>query len=225
MDSIKDDLEIRVKEIDEYLDLLEFIDNSGGFLLDDEANDFLPSVLLKNTMTGAVKLLLYSLIESIMRESISAIHDQINDDEVSYDDLRSEIKKEIIRRAKNNSVGLERLIVDISPSISASIAAATFRSKNLFSGNIDRGEIKKMSEIYGFSTNSTYSETKHGSQLEPIKNHRNDLAHGNVSFSEVGRNYSVPEIRELAKTVIAYLETMIDNIESYIDDQGYLKIA
>ncbi|RAY17718.1 MAE_28990/MAE_18760 family HEPN-like nuclease, partial [Enterobacter kobei] len=76
--------------------------------------------------------------------------------------------------------------------------------------------------IYGFSTSSDYIHTKHGEKLSTIKQHRNDLAHGNVSFSEIGKNVSYQDLENVSLEVIAYLDAIATNIEDYIHSDGYL---
>nr|ELR5046350.1 hypothetical protein [Providencia rettgeri] len=102
------------------------------------------------------------------------------------------------------------------------ISQGTFNRKKLFSGNIDSKEINEKSKIYGFSTSTEYEHTKHGKQLSTVKQHRNDLAHGNFSFSEIGKNVSYQELENTSLEVIAYLDAIAKNIENYIQNDGYL---
>ncbi|HDZ1292137.1 TPA: hypothetical protein RRW10_002409, partial [Klebsiella pneumoniae] len=78
------------------------------------------------------------------------------------------------------------------------------------------------SVIYGFSINSDYIHTKHGEKLATVKQHRNDLAHGNVSFAELGKNVSYQDLENVSLEVIAYLDSIANNIEHYINSNGYL---
>ena len=55
-----------------------------------------------------------------------------------------------------------------------------------------------------------------------IKNKRNDLAHGNKSFAEIGRDITVEELLTIKEEVIAYLEQILNNINQYITRQDYL---
>jgi MAE_28990/MAE_18760-like HEPN len=58
---------------------------------------------LTKTLKATGFLLLYNLIESTMRNAIQAIFDDIANQRVSYDDLRYEVKKVIIRNFKKKS--------------------------------------------------------------------------------------------------------------------------
>jgi hypothetical protein len=54
---------------------------------------------------------------------------------------------------------------------------------------------------------------------------RNDLAHGNKSFSEVGKDISIEDIRKVKEEVIAYIGQILNNIETYLDAREYLDVS
>ncbi|MEH8989664.1 MAE_28990/MAE_18760 family HEPN-like nuclease [Klebsiella pneumoniae] len=224
MDSFREDFDIRSGEILAYLDLLKFIENAGAELLssDDHDNKFTVTAESRKTLKGTVYILLYNLIESTMREAICFIHETIYDKNIQFDNLKKNLKSEILKRLKNESVSVENFVNGLTKGISCGISYGTFNKKKLFSGNIDREEIKEKSIIYGFSTSSDYIHTKHGEKLSTVKQHRNDLAHGNVSFSEIGKNVSYQDLENVSLEVIAYLDAIATNIEQYIHSDGYL---
>lgn len=79
-----------------------------------------------------------------------------------------------------------------------------------------------ISQDYGFSAKNISKGAKGGKDLLTIKTNRNDLAHGTKSFSEIGRNYTVTELQEMKEAAFAYLDSILKNIESYIQKQEYL---
>lgn len=224
MDSFREDFDIRSGEILAYLDLLKFIENAGAELLssDDYDNKFTVTAESRKTLKGTVYILLYNLIESTMREAICFIHETIYDRNIQFDNLKKNLKSEILKRLKNESVSIENFVSGLTKGISCGISYGTFNKKKLFSGNIDREEIKDKALVYGFSTSSDYTHTKHGEKLSTVKQHRNDLAHGNVSFSEIGKNVSYQDLENVSLEVIAYLDAIATNIEHYIHSDGYL---
>lgn len=224
MDSFREDFDIRSGEILAYLDLLRFIENAGSELLSSEnlQNKFTISSESRKTLKGAVFILLYNLIESTMRESICFIHDTIYDRDTEFENLKKNLKVEILKRVKGDSVNIIELVDGLTKGLSYDISIGTFNKKKLFSGNIDRDVINEKSKVYGFSTSSDYSQTKHGERLSTIKQHRNDLAHGNVSFSEIGKNVTYQDLESISLEVIAYLDAIANNIEHYVHSNGYL---
>jgi hypothetical protein len=219
MEDLLDDLGKREKEIYEYFKLLKFVD--GGVLSNQEGDSFEVNPLLVKTLKGAVFLLLYNLIESTMREAISAIHDSISSSSHGYDDIRIELQKELWRRARLNSIDLDDIVSNTSGGVSLGFHSATFSSKNLFSGNITRAEIKKMATIYGFKERTDARKTAKGERLEEVKNNRNDLAHGNKTFSQVGAVNTISELETLASTTIHYIYEIVDNIMEYVENKQY----
>lgn len=225
MDSFREDFEVRSGEILAYLDLLRFIENAGAEILssDDPQKKYAVTAQSRKTLKGTVYILLYNLIESTMREAICHIHDKIYERSVDFDLLKKNLKAEILKRLRNDSVSVDNLLSNLtSKGISCGISLGTFNKKKLFSGNIDRDEIKSKSQIYGFSIQSDYKHTKHGENLETVKQHRNDLAHGNVSFADLGKNVSYQDLENVSLEVIAYLDSISNHIESYINSDGYL---
>ena len=221
MDFIKEDLQTRADEIVEFLDLIKFVEKTEK-ITDESGSDHSINISLKNTLKGKVFLLLYNLIESTMRESIRYIHEILNGQEITFNQLRDEFRKEILKRAKSEKIGLEELTNSTTVDISKQLLVATFRENAIFSGNIDHKEICEQAKIYGFSTQTEYEQTKHGRNLLIIKNKRNDLAHGNSSFSEIGENYTHTELEDFTKEVVNYLESITTHIANYLSQRDYL---
>jgi hypothetical protein len=221
MDLIKEDLNIRAKEINDYLDLLNFIEDTKSLTNDTEKIHKI-DVTLKSTLKGMVFLLLYNLTEATMRESIAHIHDHMDQKSIEFNQLKETIRKEILKRARSEKIGIDHLLKNTAPSISKQLAISTFNKKNLFSGNIDHEEVTGQAKIYGFNTDTEYDETKHGENLKTIKEKRNDLAHGNDSFAEIGKNYTTSDLNDFAKEVIAYLDKITSHIADYVAAQSYL---
>jgi hypothetical protein len=219
MDDLLEDLSKREKEIEEYFKLIRFI--NGEVISNESEEQFEVTPLLIKTLKGAVFLLIYNLIESTMREAISAIHDSISSSSHGYDDIRVSLQKELWKRARSNNITLDDIVSETTSGVSLGFHNATFRPKNLFSGNITREEIKKIARIYGFSERTDARKTAKGERLEEVKNNRNDLAHGNKTFSQVGASNTISELEELYDTVIHYIYEIVDNIMEYVDNKQY----
>ena len=50
------------------------------------------------------------------------------------------------------------------------------------------------------------------------------LTHGFKSFEKVGRDATSDELLEIQKRVICYLRGILENIESYLSNEKYLKV-
>ncbi len=175
---------------------------------------------LEKTLKATGFLLLYNLVESSMSNAIEAIFDELEQNETSFDDVRDELKKLILKNFKNNN-SVENLLSEIN-TISQDIISASFNRDKLFSGNIDAKKIKDTAILYGFSVETNARKTKNGKDLLRIKTNRNDLAHGFKSFEEVGKDATVDDLLRIQRRVICYLREILTNIESYISNKEYL---
>ena len=208
----------RLMEVETYLKFVHELD-AGHVRLSFQSN----SVLNQNdtgswikTLKASCFLIIYNLVESTMKNGIEAIFDDLKIHGVSYDACRDEVRRIIILNFK--ALSPDRALSDLSQ-IAQDVVIKTFDKARLFSGNIDSRKIKATARSYGFREPSGK-----GHQLLSIKNNRNDLAHGDKSFDEIGRNYSMDEILIINNDTKAYLESALDSIDQYIDNKHYLLV-
>lgn len=177
-------------------------------------------ILKSNTI-----LMLYNVVEAVVSSSIQDIREFIySDNSTHFDHLRDEIKIQIIKDLKSNIS--PKSLIDLSNTISKDIIKFSFSKDKISNGNISRKTIKELSELYGFiATGSNYTKTKDGIYLNEIKLKRNDLAHGTFSFSEIGKNYTLEDIKIMFRCTIKFLEFIINNIETYLQNKEYKKQA
>jgi len=176
---------------------------------------------LAKTLKATGFLLLYNLIESTMRNAIETIFDELITKNISFDDVRDELKKIIIKNFKDNQ-STDRLLMNIQ-TISVDIISASFDKQKLFSGNLDAKKIKETANMYGFSSQTTPKKTQNGIDLLTVKTNRNDLAHGFKSFEEVGKDATADDLLKIQKRVVFYLREILQNIETYLSNEDYLK--
>lgn len=178
---------------------------------------------LLKTLKATGFLLLYNLIEATMTNAIEAIFDELQKNNISFDDLRDELKKIIIDNIKDkDNKSTDNLLASIQD-ISVDIISASFNKNRLFSGNVDAKKIKDIASKYGFSSTTDKRKTRDGIDLLKVKTNRNDLAHGFKSFQDVGKLYFEDDLLEIEKRVTSYLREILRNIESYLSNQEYLK--
>ena len=68
------------------------------------------------------------------------------------------------------------------------------------------------------------SQCRGGIILTDVKNERNNLAHGTVSFVECGRNYSIDDLTRIKDETEHFLENILVGIKDYYDNRLYLKV-
>jgi hypothetical protein len=207
MIDVKNTFTQRKKEIDEYF---IFLNSYRPVNADDNLFKILKSNLL---------IMLYNLIESSISNAIEEIHNNIYSNSVSFNSLKGRIKSLIINNTKR--VNPDKFVLKIND-IATDIVKHTFKKDELFSGNVDSKKIRKLSEQYGFNSDTDYDKTKHGYHLVSIKDKRNDLAHGVFSFTEVGKEYTIQDLEEMKDKTLNYISEILDNIECFLLKKEYL---
>lgn len=212
------EFEERKKEIRRYLKFIARLDSKKIQLSEsgssERAYEHSEEQELLKTLKANLFLLLYNLIEATTKNSIEAIFDRLSRESVSFDVCRSELKQVVLKNLKGHSV--DKIHVSLG-SIANDIITKTFRKDNLFSGNVDERKIRETAENYGFA-----HPRANGNELLTVKSMRNDLAHGDKTFSAVGADYDVPRLRKIALQVFKYLGEFIKNIELYLKSKLYL---
>jgi hypothetical protein len=170
---------------------------------------------LLKTLKASCYLLLYNLVESTMRNVVEAIFDEFRAENVRFDDCREEIKRLVLVnfRARNPDKLLAKLT-----DIACHVVTETFEAKEMFAGNIDAKEIRDTAERFGFIPPSKNT----GWMMRTVKDNRNDLAHGNKSFSEIGKDVTPDRLEEARKQTFVILFLTIRNVSAYLSRKRYL---
>lgn len=160
-------------------------------------------------------LLLYNLIESSARQGLLAIHDAITTEEIKFENSVNGIRKRILGDFKNNVSGK---FSDTINDLSIDIVKMAFDSKKkAFNGNVDARKLKEASKEYGFSI-----KIDDKGNLLKVKNQRQNLAHGELAFSEVGKDYTSGDIRDIYKISTNYMRCVLVEISDYIQKKGFV---
>ena len=216
--AVQNEFKARMAEVDRYFQFLHDFDQnlvtvSAGIHGQPPMTASEKSELFK-TLKANGFLLLYNLTEATLRNAIEAIFDEFKTQGVSFDDCRREVRHIVLKNLKQHNVG--ELLPKLS-TISVDLVVTTFRKDKLFFGNVDGRRIRKIADEYGFLRPS-----KRSAELLTVKTNRNDLAHGNKSFAEVGRDFDVNRLQAIKGEVEAFIDEAIVNIADYIATRAYL---
>ncbi|MEG4999741.1 MAE_28990/MAE_18760 family HEPN-like nuclease [Microcoleus sp. B4-D4] len=220
------DFNERSQEVSKYFMFLKSLEQ-GTTKLSMQGQGGIPKIKeidseLIKTLKASGFLLLYNLVEATMRNAIEAIFDELRGRGISYDQVKPELKKIVLKNLKKRNPDI---IFSSITAISLDIITAGFDKKDLFSGNIDGLKIRATATEYGFSHLTNYAKTGNGSDLLIIKTNRNDLAHGFKSFADVGKDKTANELLEIKNNTVRYLRQILQNIEQYLSNQDYLDSA
>ena len=219
MQSVKADFRERASEVRRYFHFV-FAAANGSAEINVTKED--PDTLgigerdeLLKTLKASCYLLLYNLVESTMRNVIETIFDEFRAENVRFDDCRDEIKRLVLVnfRARNPDKLLAKLT-----DIACHVVTETFEAKEMFAGNIDAKEIRETAEKFGFAPPPTNT----GWMMRSVKDNRNDLAHGNKSFSEIGKDVTPDRLEEARKQTFVILFLTLRNVSTYLSRKRYL---
>ena len=170
-------------------------------------------------------LIIYNLVESTMYEAVKGLYQHLERSGVDIDSLIDKLKMLIFRGIRNSTdKNLTEFRDNMDTDFRTSIFQICFHSdqvKKMFSGNLDAKKIRLFSEEHGIDLN-LIEESNNGRELLSIKNTRNDLAHGAVSFTSKG-NVSVEQLWKLCTEVGYYLRSVIISVDSFLKAQQYNK--
>lgn len=208
----------RKDEIQLYINFINLSENND--LIYDEVNkNGINKSELRRIFLANAYLLLYNLVESTIRNTIQEIYDHLNLKSVSFDVLKPNIKETILQGLKTKKPF--KIVEDIE-NIAADIISISFDPDKISNGNIDAKKIRDIARKYCFSDMTDYSKCKNGEKLLEIKNKRNNLSHGIVSFSECGREISISDLNLAFNEATSYLEGILENVKVYLNTEAYL---
>ena len=224
--------EQKVKEVDLYFRFLEctLYDNiklhfpSKKTWRYRKIDDDLKKILKANSF-----LIIYNLVESTVRNGINEIFDTIKFENSAYEGVSDDIRKLWLREKFNNlETGYARperfrkLAFELIQEVLDRLIVELSVEQMPISGNIDASQIRKLARRIGFSS-KTVKTARGGEKLEIVREMRNSLAHGALSFAECGRSFTGEELSAIKKEVVVYLRSILRNMARYAQDRKFVR--
>lgn len=217
----------RTRQIRRFLELAEFISEAKE-LEDQDGKRLKIDSELRNVVKAATYLVLYNHIEATMREIIISIHDEIDSTNTKFRELFIKIQKKVFQRLRSKQLKLDDIFqtLDGYPTptdLHLKLHNMALDPQALFAGNISHGKVVEIAKTYGiYIGKKTKTPTKRQIIMGTVKKHRNDLAHGNSTYGEVGANISIVELKEHVTEATEYIEGLCKYIDKYLKDRKYL---
>ena len=224
MQAIFDMFNERVQEIDLYLAALTELDRGNTEHLDTLHyfdSEFI-KILKANTL-----LMVYNLVESTVMGGILEIYDRLEQEGLTYSGVRKEIKdiwfaykfRQVYdQQAHYNSY--KNKAIEIVNSILTGEIIKLDKKATAISGNLDAQQIRNVCHDHGICF-TPGAGSRGGFILETVKNRRNDLAHGTLSFAECGRDYSIEELVKIREETVLFLNGLLIGMRQYYDGKKY----
>lgn len=239
MITLKNTYESRKKEIVNFIELMCFLEKKKIFSEEEEV-DFdkffhgdaggiqLTYQELINILKSNVSLMIYNLIEFTVSGLIECIYDEIRIQNLSYLDVNESIRKmwrkTILKAIKDPNANFNTFLKRNEEIIEYILSNQTIdmHARDCMpGGNLDGVSIKETFESHGIQI-KTNSQNYRPDILKNIKENRNNLAHGSVSFVEAVRDNSINDINTNTKFIIAFLEELIDIVDEFNNKKKYI---
>lgn len=227
----------RKEEIDNFIEVIKFLECKEQEK-DDDGSEFdkffhcqnginLSYQSLINILKSNVSLMMYNLIEFTVANLMECIYDKIKSNNLSYSDVNNLIKKlwtkTILKATNDPNASFNTFVKKNEEIITKIINNAVIELKardTLPAGNLDGITIRETFENHGIAVNTSSSNYR-PDILNSIKEKRNNLAHGTVSFVEALRDDSILDIEDNEKFISNFLEEVISLVAHYLSTESY----
>ncbi len=227
----------RLAEVEAYLEFLSTMETcaqQGPPKLDGAAHPI--SAQQQRILYSSVYLQLYNLVESTMSSCIEAVTEAAKEgNRWMPSDLSQSLRHEWVRvmaRTHEELTPDHRLTsaINLCEHLVASLPVAEFSIDKGGGGNWDDQAIESISRRLGFQlvvSEPVYNAVKRRFQddlgpLALVKQLRNRLAHGSISFAQCAEEVTVERLVDLKVKTVDYLREVVDCFNAYLDSFEYL---
>jgi len=219
----------RFAEVSEYLTFVENIDDAlKSGQLKDSNSPLALTVRQINVIYSGVYLQLYNLVEATMTQCFDTLSREICAANVKPRDLNVALFEEWLRTTAKideplNSRNRLRVLHKLLDSSESIIGDFKFLIRS--GGNWDSQEIENAIKRFDISltvapdinTRIKRHRVNNLGALEIIKEKRNGLGHGSLSFVECGKEITLIELLSLADAVHKYLACVVHSFVSFFE--------
>lgn len=233
IEKLRKDFDERLQEIDTYLDLLEMLEKEVGIGLPTIGGTII-SVQQQKILYSSVYLQLYNLVEATVHWCLKAICSAASDSgKWRPGDFSEKLLREWARvyARTHEDLNHENRLTAVLSLCKLLIAAQPIPDFNVERrSNWDDLEIETISARLGCEL-LIPKEIRSGVKrpirddkgaLVLIKDLRNRLGHGSLSFSECGEGATVEDLRRLKDHTALYLREVVKSFGKHVEDHLFL---
>lgn len=183
--------------------------------------------LVSSVIRSNIKIMIYNVIEFCVTSLIRAIYDRLNSEKCGYVEVSEKLRtlwhhtrmRTLSDPTASNETA-ERISKKLLDEAIANTALQLDTRKTISGGNLDGERILRLFDEHGVSVHIANSGFR-ADELKDIKNRRNDLAHGSVSFAEAGNQVTTSELAALLTHVDSFLTQLREDVISYLNSGDY----
>lgn len=225
----------RFQEINAYLDLLVAIEKQTQ-LGWPKIGDSTITAQQQRILYSSVYLQLYNLVEATVTWCLDAVcAAAAQDGRWRPSDLSAELRREWVRTTAKTHAGLTaenqlNKTVECCDHLIQSLPIMQWKLDRRGGGSWDDHEIEDMTDRLGCKVRLSEDVRKGINQkirddktaLALVKDFRNRLAHGSLSFTECGEGVTVEDLRNITKWTGDYLRAVVKSFSDYITTHEFL---
>lgn len=225
------DLETRA-----YLDFLKVaVERRATLSARDGELQFPLTLELTHTLKANLVLLLYSAMEATLVQLLDEMHDAIGANCSSADALNAQLLRVVLRTVKKDS---KSTVLSSASPLHTSLfrywmddwkSRTSGKDKRVdgISGSVDSlvfyEQLKKFG-VVAQTTNDRPPAHLTDIALQKVKTNRNELAHGEKSFTDLGRDLAVPTLETDSLAVFDTLRKIATEVDNYLLGRRYLAL-
>lgn len=230
MQHLMHELELRKEEVNGVLEFLKFMENDGELsrkLKESMDNNYMTVI---TSIKAGMVLMLYNAVESTMTKGLENLHVIFMEQNLGFDECNEAIKQLLFvyyENVREKSTDIHHRVPHMLQLYDYMKGEQDFplsykqlcQFYSLYSGNLDSREIVLVLKKYGIEFEEKISE------LKTIKDNRNQLAHGELTFEEVGRRLSVPQLENMSGKTFEYMGKVVDVMSNFVAEQKYKRMV
>ncbi|MGC8541774.1 MAG: MAE_28990/MAE_18760 family HEPN-like nuclease [Phycisphaerae bacterium] len=229
MQKIREKMEERTREIQAYVRLLKHIETRlGPHTKRKKRVGDLPAGESFTSMKAASFLMLYNLVESTVKGAVAEIYEEIKRKRCTVYDVSQCLQGQwvdqqfwIAPHEATPTTYRKRTAQILQDAMDKKPLSLAPEKLNI-GGNIDADAVRKICRDHGV-TLQVYKRAKGGTELDTVKDQRNALAHGTISFVECGRNYTVSDMKRISAECLNFTKGFVRSVDRFIKNGGYRK--
>jgi len=221
----------RYSEIKAYLSFLQNIEDAAREGIPRFRGTNAPiTTQQKKILNSSLYLQLYNLVEATVLRCLEAVVTAIETAERHPSELNNSLRTEWVRSIArtHTDLGPDRRLkaaLDLCEQLLQQMPVKNFKIESGSGGNWDDSSIEKICKRVGFRLKLSHSVSRAAKRpvrddmgaLKLVKNRRNRLAHGSLSFVDCSDDVTVAELKELASAVGDYLREAVECFLSFIN--------
>lgn len=230
LSALNDRFKDRLLEVDHYFKMVAAVEDRISGAVPTKSG-VAPRIIREDLSLKILKatsfLLIYSLVEATVRDSVESIWDSVYRTHSSPLDLRESLrvtwvgaefrKKDVFSASASHYRDtacdiLNAVALRSPPRVNFKVIGA--------GGNVGKKAIETICSQHGIGFVAP-KNTRGGVDLDDVKGRRNVLAHGEQTFEEVGSLYTVSDLKDIKRRVAAYLRHYVKKVEKYIEEESY----